>query len=79
MTEIRQRIDQYLDQLSNERLNFVADFLAYLADRESEAATQELLNIPGFIESFEKGKQQIAEGKVRNWRTIRNCSSKRCL
>ncbi len=71
MTEIRQRIDQYLDQLSNERLNLVADFLAYLADRESEAATQELLNIPGFIESFEKGKQQIAEGKVRNWRTIR--------
>ncbi|MBF2046405.1 MAG: hypothetical protein EDM05_62855 [Leptolyngbya sp. IPPAS B-1204] len=71
MTEIRQRIDRYLDQLSNERLNLVVDFLAYLADRESEAATQELLNIPGFIESFEKGKQQIAEGKVRNWRTIR--------
>ncbi|WNZ25866.1 hypothetical protein HJG54_25565 [Leptolyngbya sp. NK1-12] len=71
MTEIRQRIDRYLDQLSNERLNLVVDFLAYLADRESEAATQELLNIPGFIESFEKGKQQIAEGKVRDWRTIR--------
>jgi len=71
MTEIRQQIDQYLDQLSNERLTLVVDFLAYLADRESEAATQELLNIPGFIESFQLGRQQIAEGQVKNWRTIR--------
>jgi hypothetical protein len=71
MTEIRQQIDQYLDQLSSERLNLVADFLAYLADQESEAATQELLSIPGLIESFEKGKQQIAAGQVKNWRTIR--------
>ena len=71
MTEIREQIDQYLDQLSNERLTLVVDFLAYLADRESEAATQELLNIPGFIESFQLGRQQIAEGQVKNWRTIR--------
>jgi len=71
MTEIRQQLDQYLDQLSNERLTLVVDFLAYLADRESEAATQELLNIPGFIESFQLGRQQIAEGQVKNWRTIR--------
>lgn len=72
MTEIRQQIDQYLDQLSSERLTLVADFLAYLADRESEAATQELLNIPGFSESFKLGKQQIAEGRVKSWRTIRS-------
>lgn len=71
MTEIRQQIDQYLDQLSSERLNLVADFLSYLADQEREAATQELLNIPGFIESFAKGKQQIAEGHIKSWRTIR--------
>ncbi len=29
---------------------------AYLEDKESETATQELLDIPGFIESFEKGQ-----------------------
>ncbi len=69
MTEIRRQIDQYLDQLPNERLNIVLDFLAHLS--EGEAATQELLNIPGFIESFEKGKQQLAEGRMKNWRAIR--------
>ncbi|MEH2261187.1 hypothetical protein [Nostoc sp.] len=69
-TEVRQQINQYLDVLSSERLQLVADFLAYLADKESEDATQELLDIPGFIESFERGKKDIAEGRVKNWRLI---------
>ncbi|MEH2236155.1 hypothetical protein [Nostoc sp.] len=71
-TEVRQQINQYLDGLSSERLELVAEFLAYLADKESEDATQELLDIPGFIESFERGKKDIAEGRVKNWRTIRS-------
>ncbi len=71
-TEVRQQINQYLDVLSSERLQLVADFLAYLADKESEDATQELLDIPGFIESFEEGKKDIAEGRVKSWRKIRN-------
>ena len=49
-----------------------ADFLAYLADKESEEATQELVNIPGFIESFERGKKDIAEERVVNWRNSRS-------
>jgi hypothetical protein len=70
--EVRQQINQYLDGLSSERLQLVADFLAYLVDKESEDATQELLDIPGFMESFERGKKDITEGRVRNWRTIRS-------
>jgi len=62
--DVRQTIDQYISQLSLERLNIVAEFLAYLADKESKDATQELLDIPGFIESFERGKRDIAEGRV---------------
>jgi hypothetical protein len=70
--EVRQQINQYLDGLSSERLELVADFLAYLANKESEEATQELIDIPGFIESFDRGKKDIAEGRVKNWRTIRS-------
>ena len=69
---IRQTIDQYLNQLSLERLNFIAEFLAYLADKESEKATQELLDIPGFIDSFERGKKDIEADRLVDWRTIRN-------
>jgi PHD/YefM family antitoxin component YafN of YafNO toxin-antitoxin module len=71
-TEIREQINQYLDRLSSDRLQLVAEFLAYLADKESEEATQELLDIPGFLESFERGKKDITEGRVANWRTIRS-------
>lgn len=71
-SEIRHQINQYLEQLSSERLHLAAEFLAYLADKESEEATQELLDIPGFIESFERGKKDIAEGRLVNWRTIRS-------
>ncbi|MBD2528384.1 hypothetical protein H6G97_01940 [Nostoc flagelliforme FACHB-838] len=74
-TEVRQQINQYLDRLSSERLQLVADFLAYLADKESEEATQELLDIPGFIESFERGKKDIAEGQVKSWITMRSPTS----
>ncbi|MBW4505009.1 MAG: hypothetical protein KME64_00585 [Scytonematopsis contorta HA4267-MV1] len=70
-TEIRQQINQNLDTLSSERLGLVAEFIAYLADKESQDATQELLDIPGFIESFERSKKDIAAGRVTNWRSIR--------
>jgi hypothetical protein len=62
--ELQEHIDRYLKQLSLERLQVVADFVAYLADKESEEATQELEEISGFLESFEKGKQDISEGRV---------------
>jgi hypothetical protein len=71
-TKIREQINQYLDRLSSDRLQVVAEFLAYLADKESEEATQELLDIPGFIESFERGKKDITESRVANWKTIRS-------
>ena len=70
--ELNRQIKEYADRLSPERLQVAADFLAYLADKESEEATNELLAIPGFVEAFEKGKKNIAEGKVRNWREIRD-------
>jgi hypothetical protein len=62
-SQLRQEINYNLEKLSPDNLKIVAEFLAYLADKESELATQELLDIPGFIASFERGKQDIAEGR----------------
>jgi hypothetical protein len=70
--ELRQQVKEYIDQLSPERLRVAADFLAYLTDRESEEATQELLDIPGFLAAFEQGKKDAAAGKVIDWREVRN-------
>lgn len=70
--ELRDRVKEYIDQLSPERLLVAADFLAYLTERESEEATQELLDIPGFLAAFERGKKEAAAGKVINWREVRS-------
>ncbi|MBW4598829.1 MAG: hypothetical protein KME29_04250 [Calothrix sp. FI2-JRJ7] len=70
-SKIRQQIDQNLNRLSSERLDLVAEFIAYLADKESQDATQELLDIPGFLESFERAKKDIAFCRVVNCRSIR--------
>lgn len=67
---IRQTIDQYLNQLSTPRLRVVAEVLAYLAEQEDAEATQELLNIPGFLASFERGRQDLANGRVMPYQQL---------
>jgi hypothetical protein len=64
ISEIRSQAKQYVERLSPERLLVAADFLAYLAERESQEATDELLAISGFAEAFEKGKRDIVIGNV---------------
>ena len=62
--KIQEQINQHLKQLSLERLQVVADFVAYLADKESEEATQELQENPGFVESFARGNIDISESRI---------------
>lgn len=64
IVELRSQIQDYVEQLSEEKLLVAAEFLAYLADKEEDDATEELLNINGFKESFEKARKNIQEGKV---------------
>ena len=47
--ELQRQLNDSLKQLSPERLQVLADFAAYLANAESETATQELLAIPGLL------------------------------
>jgi len=49
VTEIQNQLCESIKQLSPERLKVVADFAAFLANAESEAATQELLSISGLL------------------------------
>lgn len=70
--ELTRQIKECAEGLSPERLQVAADFLAYLADKESEEATQEILAIPGIMETLEKAEKNVAAGRVRNWREIRD-------
>ena len=71
VTELQHQLHDLLNQLSPERLQVLADFAAYLANAESEAATQELLTIPGLLERV-KQNQATPKTKYADWRTLRS-------
>jgi len=66
-----QKIEAILERLSPERLRVAADFLAYLDERESNEATEELLSIPNFKEDFQEAMQDIERGDVVPLKIIR--------
>jgi hypothetical protein len=70
--QMRNQIKQYIDQLSPENLEIVTEFVTDLVSQDDEDATEELLKISGFTEAFERGKQQVQAGKVKDWRTVRD-------
>jgi len=70
-TELRRQVARRIRRLSPERLKVADDFLAFLQDREINAATAELLSIPGFNASFRRGMKQAAAGKVVPFAKVR--------
>ena len=71
VTDLQDYLSDLLKQLSPERLQVLADFAAYLANAESETATQELIAIPGLLEQF-KQNQATPKTHYANWRTLRS-------
>ncbi len=71
VAELQNQLNDLLTQLSPERLQVLADFAAYLANAESETATQELLAIPGLLERV-KQNQATPKAQYSNWRTLRS-------
>jgi hypothetical protein len=71
VTELQRQLSDSLKQLSPERLQVLADFAAYLANAESEAATQELLAIPGLLERVRQN-QTTPKTHYATWGTLRS-------
>ena len=70
-TQLKRRVAQRLRNLSPERLKVADEFLAFLQDREINAATAELLSIPGFKASFRRGMKQAAAGRMVPFAKVR--------
>jgi hypothetical protein len=58
--ELRQNLKESIDRLSPERLLVAADFLAYLAERESNEDTMKLLKMPGFFEALQEERSSLS-------------------
>lgn len=70
-TRLIEKAEQLLYLLSAERLQSVIDFMSYLYEQERVEATEELEAIPGFMEGFERAKQQAQDKDVVRFEDIR--------
>ena len=69
--EMRRQAGARIKSLSPERLQVALDFLAYLEERESKEATEELLRLPGLTDAFRKATKSRAREKPVPWRKVR--------
>jgi hypothetical protein len=69
---LRQEAKALIDTLSEAQLLVASEFLAFVKTRERDAATLELLAIPGFEASFARGMKDIKAGRIKPWRKVRS-------
>ncbi|MGK7944328.1 MAG: hypothetical protein AB4058_07650 [Microcystaceae cyanobacterium] len=70
MTLLEQAQD-ILKQLSPEKLQIAVDFLAYIQDKESQEATDELLSIPNFEKELKEAQDEINQDESVSFHEIR--------
>lgn len=71
-SDSREQIYRYVDQLSQERLAVVLDFLSYLVERENSDATAELLAIPKFVVELDAAEQEADVDELTDWQVVRS-------
>ncbi|PSN12640.1 hypothetical protein C7293_19305 [filamentous cyanobacterium CCT1] len=69
--DAREAIYRYVNQLPQERLAVVLDFLSYLVEREDNDATRELLALPEFVAELKSAEQEADTGELVDWRVLR--------
>jgi hypothetical protein len=70
-TELKRESKAIIDGLSARDLKLVREFPAFVASRDTDAATRELLAIPGFERSLVRGVRDAKAGRVTRRRKVR--------
>ena len=70
--ELRQEAKALIYVMSEAQLRVASEFLAFIKDRQADAATLELLAIPGFKASYARGMRDIKSGRTKPWRKVRS-------
>lgn len=70
--ELKQEAKALIDAMSGAQLRVASAFLEFVKARERDAATLELLTIPGFEKSFARGMRDIKVGRTKPWRKVRS-------
>jgi hypothetical protein len=69
--QLRREAKALIDAMSGPQLRVASEFLAIVKSRRADAATLELLMIPGFARSYARGLGNIKAGRTKPWRQVR--------
>ena len=72
IVKLRKEAKALIDVMSGAQLRVASEFLAFVKARETDAATLELLTIPGFEASYARGMRDIKAGRTKPWRKVRS-------
>lgn len=68
---LKQQAVRLIEQLSNEKLRTVVDYLTYLHDKEAWEATYELASNPEIVKSLERAKADEKAGRLKSWDDVK--------
>jgi hypothetical protein len=65
---VKTKAKKLLDHLSEDKAKVAFSFLEFLEEKECWEATKEILEDKALVASIQRGKADVAEGRVRPWR-----------
>jgi len=68
---LKTKAKKLLDHLSEDQAKVTVSFLEFLEEKECWEATKEILKDRELMSSIQRGKEDIAKGKVRPWREVK--------
>ncbi len=71
---LKTKAKKLLDHLSEEKAKVAVSFLEFLEEKECWEATREILKDSKFVASIQRGKEDIATGRVRPWTSVKATS-----
>ena len=68
---LKTKAKKLIDHLSEDQAKVAVSFLEFLEEKECWEATKEILKDRELMSSIQRGKEDIAKGKVRPWREVK--------
>ena len=68
---LKTKAKKLLEHLSEEKAKVAVSFLEFLEEKECWEASKEILKDKELMASIQRGKEDIAKGRVRPWREVK--------
>jgi len=70
-TYLKNKINKNIKSLPKDKLLVIDDFVSYLSERTDNAATRELMEIPGLLAEVQDARKEFKKGKGVLWNKVR--------